>query len=384
MRLAGSRGFRPTQHVIFLRSNYHRCLSTKVKEDIIFSGIQPTGVPHLGNYFGALSQWVELQNAPVERGRTLLFSVVGLHALTMPQDPRKLKEGRRDTLASILAIGVDPKKAILFFQEDVPQHSELAWLLNCITMMGRLKRMTTWKSKISTQADGDMNEVDDLNLNMGLFTYPVLQAADVLLYRTTHVPVGEDQRQHLELARELAQKMNRVMKTDFFPEPVAIINPAKRVLALKGDPPKKMSKSAPDPRSRILITDSTKEIHNKLRAAFTDSIDPESVQWDHVPTLDELSPGVANLYTILSCCTNEDPADLISMYHQKRYGHLKSAVAEAVEEKLAPIRAEFERLTKPENEGWLREVAAHGRERAREIADRNLAQIKSHLGLQQL
>ncbi|KAG8816253.1 Tryptophan--tRNA ligase, mitochondrial [Serendipita sp. 399] len=256
-------------------------------------------------------------------------------------------------------------------------------------MMGRLKRMTTWKSKISIQADEETNEMDDSNLNLGLFTYPILQAADILLYRylrafTTHVPVGEDQRQHLELARELAQKMNRVMKSTFFPEPVAIINPAKRILALKGDPPKKMSKSAPDPHSRILITDTPKEIQNKIKTAFTDSIDPESVQWERVPNLDELSPGVANLYTILSCCTGEEPAELIAKYYQKRYGHLKSAVAEAVEAKLAPIRAEFERIRRPENEGWLREVAANGRDRAREIADRNLAQVKAHLGLQQL
>ncbi|PVF98970.1 tryptophanyl-tRNA synthetase [Serendipita vermifera] len=352
-------------------------------EEVIFSGIQPTGVPHLGNYFGALSQWVEMQHTG-SKPRQLFYSIVGLHALTMPQSPKKLLEDRLNTLASLLAIGIDPNRAILFFQEDIPQHSELAWLLNCSTMMGRLRRMTTWKSKLAIQQDASDLDLDDSNLNLGLFTYPVLQAADVLLYRTTHVPVGEDQRQHLELARELANKMNRLLGHEFFPLPIAIINPAKRILALKGDQPKKMSKSAPDPRSRILITDSSKEIHDKIKTAFTDSIDPETLPENEIPTLEQLSPGVANLYTILSCCTGEDPATLIPRYYRKRYGHLKKDVAEAVDTKLSPIREEYERLIKPENQGWLREVANLGRERAGAIAEVNLSKIKEMFGIGRL
>jgi len=223
------------------------------------------------------------------------------------------------------------------------------------------------------------------------------------MIRTTHVPVGEDQRQHLELARELAQKMNRVMKTDFFPLPTPIIStstffsfgkekkntdtgvsedPAKRILALKGDPLKKMSKSAPDPRSRILVTDGSKEVHEKLKVAFTDSVDPESLpEDDRVPTLEELSPGVANLYTILSCCTGEDTAVLIPRYYRRRYGHLKKDVAEAVDARLGPIRKEYERLRKPEGEAWLRTVAVMGKERASAIAIENLGKIKAHLGI---
>ncbi|KIM30796.1 hypothetical protein M408DRAFT_270356 [Serendipita vermifera MAFF 305830] len=369
------------QHLNKINRTY---ASQQRAQEVVFSGIQPTGVPHLGNYFGALSQWVEMQNAP-GTNRQLLYSVVGLHALTMPQDPKKLYEDRMNTLASILAVGVDPQKAILFFQEDVPQHAELAWILNCYSMMGRLKRMTTWKSKLAVKEGSQSSDIiDDSGLNLGLFTYPVLQAADVLLYRTTHVPVGEDQRQHLELARELAQKMNRVMKNDFFPLPTTIINPAKRILALKGSPPQKMSKSAPDPRSRILITDSAAEIHDKLRVSHTDSIDPESLPEDHIPSLDELSPNVANLYTILSCCTGEDVSTLIPRYYRRRYGYLKADVAAAVDAKIAPIRKEYERLRKPDGEMWLREVAEMGRERASAIATQNLAQIKKHLGINTL
>jgi tryptophanyl-tRNA synthetase len=217
---------------------------------------------------------------------------------------------------------------------------------------------------------------------------------------TTHVPVGEDQRQHLELARELAHKMNRLVGTDFFPIPIAMIStsircwllwwywfsldPAKRILALKGDQPKKMSKSAPDPRSRILITDSSKEIHDKIKTAFTDSIDPETLSEKDIPTLEQLSPGVANLYTILSCCTGEDPGTLIPRYYRKRYGHLKKDVAEAVDAKLTPIREEYERLIKLENQAWLRQVANLGRERAGAIAEANLSKIKGMLGIGKL
>jgi tryptophanyl-tRNA synthetase len=191
--------------------------------------------------------------------------------------------------------------------------------------------------------------------------------------------------------------MNRVMKTDFFPLPTSIISkfecilvlvhtdlskdPGKRILALKGDPPKKMSKSASDPRSRILITDTSKEIHDKLKIAFTDSIDPESLPKDHIPTIKELSPGVANLYTILSCCTGEDISTLIPRYYRRRYGYLKNDVAEAVDAKLTPIREEYERLRRPDGEAWLRAVAMMGRERASTIALENLARVKAHLGI---
>ncbi|CCA69031.1 probable tryptophanyl-tRNA synthetase, mitochondrial [Serendipita indica DSM 11827] len=373
-----------TQRLCLSSSTTRRCLSSVVDHPrVVFSGIQPTGVPHLGNYFGALSQWVEMQNSP--EPQTLLYSVVGLHALTMPQDAKKLREDRLNTLASILAVGVDPKKAVLFFQEDVPHHAELAWLLNCMVNIGRLKRMTTWKSKLQIQQNLDVDtEVDESGLNLGLFTYPVLQAADVLLYRTTHVPVGEDQRQHLELARELAQKVNRVMKTDFFPLPMAVTNPAKRILALRGSPPKKMSKSAPDERSRIMITDSSEYIQHKIKTAVTDSVDPEAIADESVPNLADLSPGVANLYTIMSCCTGEDTSDIIPRYYRQRYGRLKADVAEAINAKIAPIRAEFERLKRPENAGYLTQVAAEGRERASEIAEKNLSQIKALLGIQRI
>ncbi|KAG8695935.1 Tryptophan--tRNA ligase, mitochondrial, partial [Ceratobasidium sp. 394] len=204
----------------------------------IFSGIQPTGIPHLGNYLGALVNWVSLQRNAAPNDR-LFFSIVGLHALTLPQDPVKLRRERLDLLATLLAVGLDPRRSVIFCQDQVPQHTELAWMLNCTTPMGKLQRMTTWKSKLALARNANSaDEVDESHLNLGLFAYPVLQAADILLYRATHVPVGEDQQQHLELSRDLADLFNRTHKETVFPLPQHIITPAKRILSLR-DPAQK-------------------------------------------------------------------------------------------------------------------------------------------------
>ncbi|KAG8737961.1 Tryptophan--tRNA ligase, mitochondrial, partial [Ceratobasidium sp. 428] len=260
----------------------------------IFSGIQPTGTPHLGNYLGALVNWVSLQRNAGPNDR-LYFSIVGLHALTLPQDPVKLRRERLDLLATLLAVGIEPRRSVIFCQDQVPQHAELAWMLNCVTPMGKLQRMTTWKSKLALARNANsVDEVDESHLNLGLFAYPVLQAADILLYRATHVPVGEDQQQHLELSRDLADLFNRTHKETVFPLPQCIITPTKRILSLR-DPTQKMSKSSPNPASRILLTDPAETIEKKVRSAVTDS--ERGVTFDLTAR-----PGVANLLTILDAC----------------------------------------------------------------------------------
>ncbi|KAF9009617.1 tryptophanyl-tRNA synthetase [Cyathus striatus] len=343
---------------------------------VVFSGIQPTGVPHLGNYLGALSSWVKLQkNAAAEDD--LIFSIVGWHALTLPQNAKELSISRSDMLATILAIGIDPKRSVIFHQDDNRAHVELSWLLSCLTPVGKLRRMTTWKSRLAASRNANSNEeVDESLLNTGLFTYPVLQAADILVYRTTHVPVGEDQTQHLELARDLADIFNRTFKsksskTPFFPLPIQVNAPSRRVLSLK-DPTSKMSKSAPDVQSRILMTDSAFQIKSKIRSAVTDSIlgityDPEN------------RPGAANLLTILAACTDEDVATVAAKYESSNHGQLKNDVADAVEEMLKSPRAEFEKLKN--EKAYLQRVANEGAEKAKEMSEVTMQEVRKRVGL---
>lgn len=362
----------------------------------IFSGIQPTGIPHLGNYLGALVNWVRLQRASAPNDR-LYFSLVGLHALTLPQDPVKLRRERLDLLATLLAVGLDPRRSVIFCQDQVPQHAELAWMLNCTTPMGKLQRMTTWKSKLALARNANStDEVDESHLNLGLFAYPVLQAADVLLYRATHVPVGEDQQQHLELSRDLAELFNRTYKESVFPLPQHIISPAKRILSLR-DPTQKMSKSAPHPSSRILLTDTTEIIDKKIRSAVTDS--ERGVTYDPASR-----PGVANLLTILDACESVgrlgsgeeqdghgETSDtrqttrleaLAARFGSLSHAELKRAVADAVESVVAPVRAEYARLRA--DESYLRDVAEAGRMRAAEVAEHTMSDVREVLGVGRL
>ncbi|CUA72154.1 tryptophanyl-tRNA synthetase [Rhizoctonia solani] len=348
----------------------------------IFSGIQPTGIPHLGNYLGALVNWVNLQRnaAPADR---LFFSIVGLHALTLPQNPIKLRQERLDTLAILLAVGLDPRRSVIFCQDQVPQHAELAWMLNCTTPIGKLQRMTTWKSKLATARNANStDEIDESHLNLGLFAYPVLQAADILLYRATHVPVGEDQQQHLELSRDLADLFNRTHKERVFPLPQHIITPAKRILSLR-DPSQKMSKSAPHPASRILLTDPPETIEKKIKSAVTDS--ERGVGYDPAAR-----PGVANLLTILDACRalsgetppgeSEDTSTrletLASEISTLSHADFKRLVNDAVQTTLAPIRDEYARIRA--DESYLRDVAEAGRMRAFEVAESTMADIRIH------
>ncbi|KAG6817044.1 hypothetical protein H0H87_000456 [Tephrocybe sp. NHM501043] len=340
---------------------------------VIFSGIQPTGVPHLGNYLGALTNWVKLQKIAKPEDE-LLFSIVGWHALTLPQDPDALAASRRDLLATLLAIGLDPKRSILFHQDHNRAHTELAWILNCITPVGKLRRMTTWKSRLATSRNAnDESEVDESLLNAGLFTYPVLQAADILVYRATHVPVGEDQTQHLELCRDLADIFNRTFPStgSLFSLPIQLNTPSRRILSLR-DPTSKMSKSSPDVNSRILLTDTTAQIKAKLRSAVTDSI--AGITYDPMAR-----PGTSNLLTILAACTDEDVELVAQRYIGKGHGHLKGDVAEAVEEMVKGPRAEFEKIRHETK--YLDEVARSGAEKANERSEITMQAVRERLGL---
>ncbi|KAF7359099.1 Tryptophan--tRNA ligase, mitochondrial [Mycena sanguinolenta] len=344
-----------------------------VKPRTIFSGIQPTGIPHLGNYLGALSNWVKIQNEnPQDR---VIFSVVGWHALTLPQNPKELVASRRDMLAVLLAIGIDPKRSILFHQDANAMHTELAWILSCITPTGKLRRMTSWKARLAESRNAnDESEVDESMLNAGLLTYPVLQAADILLYRATHVPVGEDQRQHLELSRDIADTFNRTFKgsSRMFPLPTALITPSKRILSLK-DPSAKMSKSAADPASRILLTDSAAQIAAKVRAAVTDSI-TTGVTYDP-----SARPGTSNLLTILAACVDEDVHDVAARCAGMNHGELKAEVASAVEALVTGPRAEFERIRG--DVGYLDQVAQEGAAAAYELSAQTMVQVRARVGL---
>ncbi|KAL5406508.1 hypothetical protein PMIN06_002794 [Paraphaeosphaeria minitans] len=315
---------------------------------IIFSGIQPTGVPHLGNYLGALRGWVKLQDEGLKDDKRY-FSIVDLHAITVPQDPHALLRQKDETYASLLAIGLDPKKSLIFMQSANVAHTELMWLLSCHASMGYLGRMTQWKSKAGVADDADPldSAPNKPGLKLGLFSYPVLQAADVLLYNATHVPVGEDQAQHLEFTRELARSFNHVYArphadpTDQdafrgFNIPRTILSPAKRVMSLQ-DPTKKMSKSDPDERSRILITDTREQIQAKFKAALTDST--PGISYDR-----ELRPGVSNLLDIMYYMDQskyESPEAIARDFADVSMRALKEEVATAVADHLDPIRERY-------------------------------------------
>ncbi|KAL6164505.1 Tryptophan--tRNA ligase [Exserohilum turcicum] len=355
----------------------------KAQKQVIFSGIQPTGVPHLGNYLGALRQWVRLQDE-ASPDTTLLFSIVDLHAITARQDPRQLAAWRKEMLASLLAVGLDPKRCIMFAQSSVKQHAELMWILSCGASMGYLGRMTQWKACLSRQhqlslpsnaspLDPAANNKDALKL--GLFSYPVLQAADILLYNTTHVPVGEDQVQHLELTRELAIGINHVHARPLLTVPETLLSPAKRVMSLT-EPTKKMSKSDAKPKSRILISDSTAAIHAKLKFALTDSID--GVSYDR-----EKRPGVSNLVDLMfhfDAAGAASPEELADDVKNLSMRALKTKVADAVDAGISEIRARYQGLMAGDQKELIQH-AEHGAQRAEVIAEGTMARVRSALGM---
>ncbi|UZJ51205.1 hypothetical protein CBS101457_000525 [Exobasidium rhododendri] len=350
------------------------------KPRTIVSGVQPTGIPHLGNYLGALQSWVNLQDEAATNSDELFFFVASLHAITIPQDPKRLLAEKRDVLAALLAIGLDPHRCTIFQQDQVLEHTELAWYLNCLTPVGKLNRMTTWKSKLATSRDMQSTEqISETHLALGLFAYPVLQAADVLIYRATHVPVGEDQIQHLELSRDVGDLFNRTFRSKLFPLPQHIITPTKRILSLR-DPSQKMSKSHPDSNSRILLTDTDAHIQNKIKKAVTDAEDLMS--YDPAKR-----PGVSNLLSIMAALqsskgpivTATDIAETLNRDHGGRGSALKATVTDTIVEHIRPIRDSINRIKA--DVGYLIEVEKLGREKAQRKAAETMAQVRKLVGM---
>ncbi|MEB8387126.1 tryptophan--tRNA ligase [Rhodobacteraceae bacterium KMM 6894] len=314
----------------------------------VFSGIQPSGNLHLGNYLGALKRFADTQNS----GTETLYCMVDMHAITVWQDPAKLRHATRELCAGFIASGLDPEKSILFNQSQVAEHAQLAWVFNCVARMGWMKRMTQFKDKAGKNAE---------NASLGLFAYPALMAADILIYHATHVPVGEDQKQHIELTRDVAAKFNHDYGVDFFPitEPV-IEGAATRVMSLR-DGSKKMSKSDPSDMSRINMTDDADTISKKIRKAKTD---PEPLPSD----LEGLEgrPEARNLVNIYAALAGTTAEAVMADMGGKTFSEFKPALADLAVDHLAPISAEMSRLMQDTAE--IDRILAHGSERARAIA----------------
>jgi tryptophanyl-tRNA synthetase len=306
----------------------------------VFSGVQPTGNMHIGNYFGAFRNWVALQ-----QDYDAIYCVVDLHALTVPGDPVVLFENRLDAARVLLAVGVDPDTSLFYLQSQVPQHAELSWILSTVMPTGVLNRMTQFKEKS-----------DRAGANLGLYSYPVLMAADILLHRADLVPVGDDQRQHLEMTRDLAQRFNH-RYGDLFPIPEALIpETSARVMSLT-QPTSKMSKSEANQRSRILIVDSPDEIRKKIGSAVTDSDPDVRFDWD-------AKPGISNLLEIMAVCTGGSVDDLVVEYGAGGYKKFKEAVAEALVGELAPVRARYRELALSDVARLMQRGALDARTRA--------------------
>lgn len=321
----------------------------------VFSGVQPSGVLTIGNYLGAIRNWVELQDE-----YDCYYCVVDQHAITVPQVAKDLRKNTLDVLALLLASGLDPEKATIFIQSHVPAHTELAWVLNTMTYMGQLNRMTQYKEKSKRSEE---------NLNAGLFTYPVLMASDILLYQTELVPVGEDQKQHLELTRDLADRFNNRFSPTFnLPEPL-IKEFGARIMSLQ-DPTSKMSKSDPDENSYILLLDDEKTIRRKIKRAITDSLG--------VVAFNDEQLGMRNLLNLYQAFTNEDIDAIVGKYHGRGYGDFKEDLADIVVEGLRPIHEKYDYLMK--NKDFLEKVYREGAEKASYKAMKTLRKVYRKIG----
>ena len=325
----------------------------------ILSGVQPSGDLHLGNYLGAIKNFVSLQ-----KEYECFFCVVDLHAITVWQDPEQLADKSRDVIASFIASGIDPKQNVLFLQSQVPQHTQLAWIFSCVARMGWLNRMTQFKDKAGK---------DKENVSVGLFSYPTLMAADILIYLATHVPVGEDQKQHLELTRDIAQKFNNDFKTDLFPIPEPLIfGEATRVMSLR-DGTKKMSKSDLSDYSRIMLCDTNDEIIQKIKKAKTDPHPLPS-------NLSDLNkrPEALNLFSIFASLNNLSTEQVVQNYAGKEFSNFKNDLGELIVEKISPIREETKKLIA--DKGYLDNVLKEGKEKATVVADSVLKDVYKIIG----
>lgn len=321
----------------------------------VFSGVQPTGNIHLGNYLGALKQFVELQE-----DHQCIYCIVDLHAITVPQDPKALKEHILDVASLYLAIGVDPKKSIVFVQSDVQGHTELSWILTCCSYTGELFRMTQFKSKSQGKESAPA----------GLLTYPILMAADILLYDTDIVPVGNDQKQHIELTRDIATRVNNTRKKTFVVPEGRYMKEGARIMALD-DPTQKMSKSSENVHSRISLLDEPSKIKKSIMKATTDS--------DGVIRFDvENKPGISNLMNIYSVLSGKSIDDISAAYDGRGYGDFKKDLVEITVDALAPIKARYEEIRHSDE---LRLILKDGAERANTIAEKTMKRVKENFGL---
>ncbi|HHU02275.1 MAG TPA: tryptophan--tRNA ligase [Christensenellaceae bacterium] len=333
---------------------------TKIKtKPILFSGVQPSGAITIGNYIGAIRNFVLLKDS-----YRCLFSIVDLHALTVRREPALLRRRTVELAALYIACGLDPEENLIYCQSHVPEHAELTWILSCYTYMGELSRMTQFKAKSETNSD---------NINAGLFTYPVLMAADILLYQTQIVPVGADQKQHLEITRDIAQRFNALYGDVFVVPEVYMHKETAKIMSLS-DPSRKMSKSDPE-ESYISLLDSPDDIRRKLKRAVTDSdtniaFDPEN------------KPGVSNLITIYSALSGDSVEKTVKHFNGKGYGDLKKEVTEVVIESLKPIQDRFNELIKDKQ--YINGILKYNAERAGSIAQRTLRKVYKKVGLYQL
>ena len=329
---------------------------------IIFSGVQPTGNLHLGNYLGAIKNFVKLNN---DVNNNCIFCVVDLHAITTKQNPKELKENILETIATFIACGIDPKKSILFNQSQVPAHSETAWILSCVARMGWLNRMTQFKEKAGK---------DKEKASIGLYSYPILMAADILLYDASHVPVGDDQKQHLELCRDIAQKFNKDFNVeDFFKVPEPLIQKEfSRIMSLK-DGQKKMSKSELSDLSRINLTDTKDQIVNKIKKAKTDTLPMPS-------GIDELRkrPEVNNLIGIYSSLSEESLEKIINTFSGKNFSEFKDSLSQSLVDCLDPISNEIKKLK--DDKEYLNQILYDGSKKANEIARKKIKKIHEIVG----
>lgn len=323
----------------------------------ILSGIQPTGILTLGNYLGALRNWVKIQDE-----YDCMYFIADMHAITIPKDPKTLRENTKKALIQYIASGLDADKNTIFVQSHVPQHAELAWVLNCVSYMGELGRMTQYKDKSQKQK----------NVGVGLFDYPVLMTSDILLYDPDYVPVGEDQKQHLELARTIARRFNNQYGCELFKIPKAYVSETgARIMSLQ-DPTKKMSKSSDNPYTYISLLDDKDTIVKKFKKAKTDSLN--EVRFS------ESQPGICNLMNIYASITGKNIEEIERIFDGQGYGRFKMAVAEVVADALEPIQKKFHELDKPENEAYIDSVLHKGAEKASGIAEKKLVKVFETIG----
>lgn len=339
-----------------------------MSKPIVFSGVQPSGELSLGNYLGALRNWVKMQEE-----YECLFCIVDLHAITVRQDPEALRKATLDTLAIYLACGIDPEKSTIFIQSHVPEHSQLAWILNCYTYFGEMGRMTQFKDKSARYEE---------NVNVGLFTYPVLMAADILLYQANQVPVGDDQKQHLEITRDIANRFNalygkkdaegNVIQPIFAVPEVFIAKTGARIMSLL-EPTKKMSKSDDNRNNVIGLLEDPKSVEKKIKRAMTDGDEPPVVRYDV-----QNKPGVSNLLDILASVTGKTIPELEAEFEGKMYGHLKGAVAEEVSAMLSQLQERYHHFRN--NEALLEKIYREGAEKAKARAKATLAEVYKVVG----